>query len=292
MNTPSIGLLHPGEMGISVAATIQNSGYAVYWASDGRSPQTRARAAQRALQDAGTLPNLCSRGPVIVSVCPPDAAEAVAAAVLACGFHGLDLDANAISPHRARRMAAAFAAAGATFVDGGIIGGPAWEPDSTWLYLSGPAADVVAGYFAAGPLETEVLGGPAGRASSLKMVYAAWSKSTTALLAAVLATAEALDVRADLQAQWARDGSDLAETAAPRARRVTRKAWRFAGEMDEIADTFDDAGLPDGFHRAAAEVYRRLAGFKGRAELPPLEEVLGTLLGEEWRADAVDEHAD
>lgn len=278
MNTLSIGILHPGEMGISVAATLQNSGHVVYWASDGRGPQTRARAAQHSLRDAGTLTDLCTRCPVIVSVCPPDAAETVAAAVLACGFHGLYLDANAISPQRAERMAQAFAAAGATFVDGGIIGGPAWEPDSTWLYLSGDAAADAARLFAAGPLETAVVDGTAGRASALKMVYAAWSKGTTALLTAVLAAAEALDVRTELETQWARDGGELAATAGPRARRVTRKAWRFAGEMEEIADTFGGAGLPDGFHRAAAEVYGRLAGFKGRTELPPLEEVLEALL--------------
>jgi len=292
MDIHPIGILHPGEMGISVAATLQNSGHAVFWVSDGRGPQTRARAAQHGLRDVGTLAELCARCPVIVSVCPPDAAESVAAAVLACGFHGLYLDANAISPRRARRMAEAFAAAGATFVDGGIIGGPAWQPNSTWLYLSGPAADTAAGFFVAGPLATVVLDGPVGQASALKMVYAAWSKGTTALLAAVLAAAETLDVRAELTEQWARDGSELAETAAPRVRRVTRKAWRFAGEMDEIADTLGDAGLPDGFHRAAADVYRRLAPLKGRAELPPLAEVLAALLEEESHADDADDQTD
>jgi len=278
MNPDHIGLLHPGEMGISVAATLQNGGHTVFWASTGRSAPTRARAGQQALRDAGTLAALGAACPVIISVCPPHAAEAVAADVLASGFHGLYLDANAISPQRAQRLAQTFADAGATFVDGGIIGGPAWQPDTTWLYLSGPAAAEAATLFAAGPLATIVLDGPAGQASALKMVYAAWSKGTTALLAAVLATAEALDVRAELEAQWARDGAELATTAAPRARRVTRKAWRFAGEMDEIAATFGAAGLPDGFHRAAADVYGRLAGFKGRDALPTLVEVLSALL--------------
>lgn len=276
----SIGLLHPGEMGISLAATLQNSGHNVFWASDGRSAHSRARAEQHALHDAGTLATLSRTCPVIVSVCPPDAAEAVAASVLAHGFRGTYLDANAISPQRAAGMAQAFAAAGATLVDGGIIGGPAWTPRSTWLYLSGPAAGDVAGYFAAGPLETVVLGETPGKASALKMCYAAYSKGTTALLSAVLAAAEALDVRAELAAQWARDGSELADGAEPRVRRVTRKAWRFAGEMDEIADTLGGAGLPDGFHRAAAEVYRRMAEFKGLSELPPLDVVLQALLGD------------
>ena len=286
-----IGLLHPGEMGVSLAATMQNSGHAVYWASDGRSPQTRARAERHNLRDAGTLADLCAACAAIVSVYPPEAAETLAADVLARGFRGL-LDANAISPQSARRMADTFAAAGAAFVDGGIIGGPAWQPDSTWLYLSGPAANTVASYFAAGPLETVVLSNAAGQASALKMVYAAWSKGTTALLAAVLAAAEALDVRAELEAQWARDGSELDETATPRVRRVTRKAWRFAGEMDEIGDTLSDAGLPDGFHRAAAEVYRRLADFRGRAELPALEEVLAALLPEEKNSTRTEHRLD
>ncbi len=278
MTREPIGILHPGEMGISIAATMQSSGHTVYWASDGRSAQTRARAQQFALHDTGTLANLCEICPVIVSVCPPHAAEAVAANVLAHGFRGTYVDANAISPERAGHMAERFTAVGASFVDGGIIGGPAWTPRSTYLYLSGSAANAVARYFAAGPLETAVIGASPGKASALKMCYAAWSKGTTALLAAVLAAAEALDVRADLEAQWALDGSELAEEAAPRLRRVTRKAWRFEGEMGEIADTFAGAGLPDGFHRAAAGVYRRLTGFKGRDELPPLDEVLEALL--------------
>ncbi|MCK7519679.1 MAG: DUF1932 domain-containing protein [Ignavibacteriales bacterium] len=43
---------------------------------------------------------------------------------------------------------------------------------------------------------------------------------------------------------------------------MTAKAWRFEGEMHEIASTFEGAGLPDGFHEAAAEIYHRMAGFK------------------------------
>jgi len=48
--------------------------------------------------------------------------------------------------------------------------------------------------------------------------------------------------------------------------------------MREIASTFREAGLPDGFHGAAAEIYHRMTGFKDRTENPPLNEVLKTLL--------------
>ena len=54
-----------------------------------------------------------------------------------------------------------------------------------------------------------------------------------------------------------------------------------SGEMDEIAATFEAAGLPGGFHTAAAEVYRRMAGFKDAPALPALPEVLAALLKEQ-----------
>jgi 3-hydroxyisobutyrate dehydrogenase-like beta-hydroxyacid dehydrogenase len=278
MDKQNVGILNPGEMGISVAATIHNGGHAVYWASEGRSPQTRARAEQHGLIDAGSLANICETCAVIVSVVPPDAAEATAQEVLAHGFKGLYIDANAISPARAERIGAMIAEAGASFVDGGIIGGPAWKPNTTWLYLSGAEAESAASYFAAGPLETRVIGDAVGKASALKMCFAAYSKGTTALLCAVLAAAEALDVRAELKGQWSQNGSNFAEQSANSVRTVTAKAWRFAGEMEEIAATFDGVGLPDTFHLAAADIYRRLADFKDAPATPELEAVLAALL--------------
>jgi 3-hydroxyisobutyrate dehydrogenase-like beta-hydroxyacid dehydrogenase len=278
MKKENIGILHPGEMGASVAASAQNTGHTVYWAAAGRSAQTRERAQTLGLAEVPSLAALCKTCPIIVSVCPPDAAEAVAHDVLGHGFTGLYLDANAISPQRAIRIGQAMAEAGATFVDGGIIGPPAWEPGRTWLYLSGPDADKAAAWFAAGPLETGIVGDAIGKASALKMCFAAYTKGTTALLCAILATAERLDVRTELARQWSRNGSEIAEQRVQQVRQVTAKAWRFTGEMEEIAATFRDAGLPAEFHLAAADVYRRLAGFKGAPETPSLDEVLLTLL--------------
>jgi 3-hydroxyisobutyrate dehydrogenase-like beta-hydroxyacid dehydrogenase len=273
-----IGVLHPGQMGISVAVSAQQSGNRVYWASQGRSPQTRQRAEVYNLIDAGTLAELCAICEVILSVCPPHAAEDVAHQVLDQGYKGLYVDANAISPQRAVRIGEQMSAAGARFVDGGIIGGPAWERGETWLYLSGAEAERAASCFNGGALETEVIGDKVGKASALKMCYASYTKGTTALLCAILAASEELDVRQELGAQWSRDWPELMGQAEGRARRVTAKAWRFAGEMGEIASTFEAAGLPGGFHAAAAEIYRRLAHLKDREEIPPLEEVLAALV--------------
>lgn len=278
MPAETIGILHPGAMGISIAAAALRSGHRVCYASEGRSDATRARAIEHNLHDLETLSALCVECSLIISVCPPHAAEKVAEAVIAHGFRGLYLDANAISPQKAHRIGKKLSNAGIDFVDGGIIGGPAWTPGETWLYLSGKDAGRTADCFSAGPLEVSVIGEEIGKASALKMCYAAYTKGTTALLASTLALAEASSVRGELESQWKRDEPGFSQQIERRARRVTAKAWRFAGEMDEIASTFKSAGLPDGFHLAAGEVYRRLAHFKGAEDAPQLEAMLAALL--------------
>ena len=167
---------------------------------------------------------------------------------------------------------------GVSFVDGGIIGGPAWVPGKTWLYLSGKDASLAASCFSNGPLGTEILGDEIGLASSLKMCFAAYTKGSTALLCGILAAAENLGIRAYLERQWSRGGSDFATQTKGRVCRVTAKAWRFAGEMEEIAATMEGAGLPGGFHTAAGDIYRRIAHFKEVENTPLLEEVLDALL--------------
>lgn len=275
-----IGILHPGEMGISVAVSARNSGHDVFWVSEGRSQATRKRAQDHSLIDAHSLAELCRTCSVIISICPPHAAQDVASQVIGHSFTGLYADLNAISPQQAGSIGNEMEECGITFVDGGIIGGPAWKPGTTWLYLAGRDAQRVANCFSAGPLQTEMIGTEIGKASALKMCYAAYSKGTTALLCAVLGASEGLGVREDLERQWSRDESGFAEQATQRVRRVTAKAWRFAGEMDEIAATFRETGLPDGFHSAAADVYRRLAGFKDQATIPTLAETLIAILND------------
>jgi 3-hydroxyisobutyrate dehydrogenase-like beta-hydroxyacid dehydrogenase len=273
-----IGILHPGEMGVSIAASAVNSEHLVYWASQGRSDKTRLRAEKHSLIEAESLTQLCQTSEIIVSVCPPNAAEDVAKSVIQQGFKGYYLDANAISPQRAIGIGEMMETNGIRFIDGGIIGGPAQMPKETWLYLSGSEAKVVADCFSSGPLETRIIGNEIGKASALKMCYAAYSKGTAALLAAILATAESLDVRDVLYQQWELDEAGWTDQVNRRVTRVTAKAWRFEGEMHEIADTFQEAGLPNGFHEAAAEIYQRMAGFKDSPETPKLEDVLKTLL--------------
>jgi 3-hydroxyisobutyrate dehydrogenase-like beta-hydroxyacid dehydrogenase len=273
-----LGILHPGEMGISIAASAQNSGCKVYWVSDSRSDQTRRRAEEHNLEDARTLTNLCQNCDLIISVCPPDAAQEVSKQVLATGFRGLYLDANAISPRRAINICQAFKEHDLDFVDGSIIGGPAWQSGKTWLYLSGAKARQAAEFFSGGPIEIEVIGDEIGKASALKMCFAGYTKGTTALLSAILAASDELGVRDELEKQWSRGDTNFSAQTRQRVRHVTTKAWRFEGEMKEISTTLASVSIPAGFHIAAGEIYHRLASFRDAAETPKLVDVLEALL--------------
>lgn len=258
-----VGILHPGQMGIAVALSAKNSGNEVFWASEGRSVATSRRASDAGLQDAGTIAKICELCPLIVSVCPPEFSEGIARQVAACSYRGTYLDANAISPQTTLRIARLFEGTGARFVDGGIIGLPPTRRNQTWLYLSGEFALEVPPYFSAGPIETEVLAGGIGRASALKICFAAYSKGTIALGAAVLAAARRLDVFDDLERQWERSGPSLPDLERQIAN-VAPKTWRWVAEMREIAATFESAGVPGGFHRGAEEIYRGFENFTRR----------------------------
>ena len=269
-----VGLLHPGEMGAAVGAALRGGGADVLWASSGRSDTTRSRAEAAGLTDVGTLSELVERSETIVSVCPPHVALDLAGAVAACGFGGTYVDVNAVAPATAREIAAT----AERVTDGGIIGGPPRVKGTTRLYLSGPGADDVAALFEGSPLDAIVIEGGVGAASALKMCFAAWTKGTSALLVAVRAVAAAEHVDLALLEEWAISRPDLPGRSEGAARGTAGKAWRFVGEMHEIADTFASAGLPDGFHRAAADIYERMARFRDAESVPTLEEVVAAVV--------------
>lgn len=257
---PVTAVLHPGAMGATVAAACRGR---VLWVSRGRSAATRARAAAAGLAETADLDGVVGRADTVISVCPPHAAEAVAEGVAAAGFDGRYVEANAVSVATAERIAARFE----RFVDGGIIGPPAVAAGTTRLYLSGAEAAEVAALFEGSALEARTVPGGPGTASALKMAYAAWTKGTSALLLAVAALARANGVDGPLAREWELSQPGLVDRLAAVAASEVPKAWRWSGEMAEIADTFAAAGLPDGFHRAAAAVYGRLEGFKDAAGL-------------------------
>jgi hypothetical protein len=259
-----VGVLHPGAMGAAVGSALRPRAGAVIWAAAGRSRATSKRAELADLVGVPDVAALARRSDVIVSVCPPHAARAtaeeVAAALDEAGRSATTtpvyVDANAVSPATMGDIAALLGAD--RVVDGAIIGPPAWEPGHTVLWLSGPAAADVAALFAGSPFTARVLGPELGTASALKACFALQSKALPAIWLEIAAAARGFGVEEELRGELARAGVEYAAAVAQAAGGAA-KAWRWAGEMDEAADTVAALDLPDGFSRAAAELYRRLA---------------------------------
>ena len=255
----AVGVVHPGAMGAAVGAALRAVGTEVCWASEGRSPATVDRAAAAGLTDVRTLSALARRCPLVLSICPPHAALAVARQVAGAGFAGCFVDANAVSPATARSVAAAVAAAGARYVDGSLIGPPPAPGRPVHLWLSGRGADEVAARFARTDVRARVVQAGDTAASSLKAAFAAWTKGSAALLLAVRALARASGVEQELLLEWADLSPALTGDSDRAALQAARKGWRWVGEMHEIAATFAAVGIPPGFHEAAAEVYGAVA---------------------------------
>jgi 3-hydroxyisobutyrate dehydrogenase-like beta-hydroxyacid dehydrogenase len=254
----TVGLLHPGEMGAAVGGCLVSVGHEVLWDPAGRSRAStgRALAAELTGVDFGRL---ITGSSVIFSVCPPHAALDVAHQVAEAGYGGVYVDANAISAATAEQVCAVVTGAGATYVDGGIIGPPPEVAGHTRLYLSGPHANEVRPLFSRSRLDARIADGPLYAASSVKMAYAAWTKGSLALLLAARALARASGVERTLLAEWSLSQKSLAQQSEASAASAAGKGWRWVAEMEEIAASMAAAGLPPGFHEAAADIYERAA---------------------------------
>ncbi|HEX7255288.1 MAG TPA: DUF1932 domain-containing protein [Gaiellaceae bacterium] len=236
-----IGLLFPGEMGAAVGAAASAE---ILWASDGRSPATAERA--QSFTDVGSVEELVRSSDAILSICPPAIAEETAEQVFRLGFGGIYVEANAISPERMRRIAAL----GPRVVDGSIIAARGIN-----LYLAGEGADEIAGLFAGSEVTAIPIGQTTGAASALKMAFGGWNKIGIALTAQAHAVAKAYGVDDRLEAEG---------VPADRLQWVADRAWRWAPEMEEIADMCAELGLPDGIARGAAAFYEELSSREPR----------------------------
>lgn len=244
-----------GEMGSALARGLVEASQRVVTSLAGRGPRTAERAAAAGVENAGSLSAAVAEADVFLSVLPPDRAQGLAEEVAAILGNAprplLYADCNAISPATAARVAQAVTEAGARFVDVGIIG----LPPRPVLYASGEhAGDLVE--LAAPALDVRDVGGPAGRASALKMCYAAFTKGTTALATELLVAAVRLGVADELRTELAESAPGLLEIATRSVPRMPPKAYRWIGEMSEIAATFQSVGLTPRMLEGAGDVYR------------------------------------
>ena len=278
MTNKTVALLHPGNMGTTIGVAAATSGARMVWVSEGRSKASHDRARDARLRDVKTITNAVNESEVILCVCPPDSALDLARDVAQHRFKGIYVDANAVSRATAQQICEIVTKAGANFVDGGIIGSPVKRSGTTRMYLSGEHAPEIAALFTDSMLDAKTIGAEPGAASALKVAYAAWTKCTDALLLAIRTFAATEGVDQPLLQEWAISQPDLERRSQQAAAVATPKAWRYVGEMKEIAATFEAAGLPAGFHSAAAELWERLAPFKDRTDpAPAITDVIDSL---------------
>jgi 3-hydroxyisobutyrate dehydrogenase-like beta-hydroxyacid dehydrogenase len=257
---PVVGVLHPGAMGAALGAALKPVAAQVIWAAAGRSDATSKRAEIADLVAVPDLAELVARSDLVISICPPHAAVDIARAVRAAARGDRPaayLDANAVAPATVAAIAELLGPD--RVVDGAVIGAPAWRRADTVLWLAGGPAAAVAALFAASPFEARVLPGGLGSASALKACFALQSKALPTLWSILAEAAQRYGVADEVRAELARDGIDLDAQLDALDRRARGKAWRWSGEMDEVAAAVAAVGLPAGFASAAAETYRRLA---------------------------------
>ena len=267
MDQPTVGILHPGSMGAAVAACARKNTPEVLWCEAGRSPASAARAAHFGLAPVATLSELLDRSSIVISLCPPAAAEDLAREVAGHAFTGVYVEANAISPERAERIARLLGPT-ATVVDGAVVGSPPVRGKTPTLYLSGPTAatTTVEAVFAGTAVRTKVLGKEVGQASALKVSYTAFQKVSRVLAALATGVARQYDVDQELlEVAARRSTSYLAEPGY--IPKVAARAWRWGPELEEAADTLAAAGLPPEMLRAAASTLARWHEAKDDSEL-------------------------
>jgi putative dehydrogenase len=263
----TLAVVGTGDMGSAVGAVLARRGFRVLTDGSQRSEHSRRLAETAGIEDVGSLHELVSRVDVFLSILPPAAAlglaQRVAAAVGATGAKPLYVDCNAVSPATLGEIERVIEACGAPFLDVGIVG-PAPRPATSPGRM--PTRFYVAGAERAALLALDVpeldvidMGPETGRASAIKMCYAALNKGTDALLTAILLAAERLGVRAELMTELAASQTEAARRMQQRVPFLGSTARRFTGEMQEIASTFAAVGVTPDFHRGAEWVYALLA---------------------------------
>ncbi|MFE3865682.1 DUF1932 domain-containing protein [Streptomyces goshikiensis] len=267
MDQPTVGILHPGSMGAAVAACAAANAAAVLWCGTGRSTASATCTVQFGLTPVAELDELLDRSDIVISLCPPTAAEDLARDVGAHHFAGVYVEANAINPVRAQRIAALLAPA-ATVVDGGVVGSPPVGGKRPTLYLSGPSVATarVEALFAGTAVQTAVLGTEVGKASALKLSYASFQKASRVLVALAVGMAREHGVDQELiEVALRRTDSYLSEPQY--VAKTAARAWRWGPELEEAADALVSAGLPPEMLRTAAFTLARWNDAKDDTEL-------------------------
>ena len=261
MKIKTVGVMSPGDMGSGVGGVLRKNGLTVLTALDGRTAGSKRRAAEQGMEDVGSIDDLVRASDLILSILVPSQAlsfsQNLADAIVRTAASVTVADCNAVSPSTAIKIGEIISSAGARFIDAGIIGGSPRIGAVPRFYSSGENATIL-GQLDGKGISVPVMNGPIGHASGIKMCYAAISKGTLALYAATLMSAQSLGLLNDLMNEM-RVSQAKTLAAMEGVNSISAKAFRWIGEMEEIAATFESAGATQNIHLGAAETFRRIA---------------------------------
>jgi len=258
MTVETIAILMPGDMGHGCALAFREHGFRVVTCLAGRSARTRELAEAAKIEVLEGLEDVARQADLVLSILPPEAAldqaQTVAKAMITADRRPAYADCNAISPATARQVGEAVAAAGAVFIDAGIIGrNPVRELGGTRFYVSGPDLSAIEALNERG-VKVRGLGDEIGQASAMKMIYASATKGTFSLHAATLTVARAMDMTEPYLAELAESQPAMLAAMERMVPRIPLDAARWLSEMREIAATFEAAGVTRKFHDGAADM--------------------------------------
>jgi 3-hydroxyisobutyrate dehydrogenase-like beta-hydroxyacid dehydrogenase len=254
-----IAIISPGDMGHAIGRVLRERGLGVITCLAGRSERTRSRSTEAGIREVASYDELVREADLIFSILVPanavSATRAIAAAMRRAGRGPYFADCNAVSPATVGTIAEIVTGASGRFIDASIIGFPPAEGVTPRLYVSGPHAQVMSVLNGQG-IEVVTLGDEVGAASAIKMCYASVTKGTFALYFAAAAAAEKLGLFDEFCRELAHSQPAVLKVIEHQLPRLVPKTLRWAGEMEEIAGTFDAVGVTPLLHQGAADTYR------------------------------------
>ena len=283
----TVAIVAPGDMGHSVGAVLRYHGMRVVTNLEGRSDRSREFARIAGFEDVGSDAALVTEADVLLSILVParaiEFANCIARAVEQTPTDLLFVESNAVAPQTTGQIGEIVTGAGLSFADGGIVGPPPRVGgEDTRIFVSGPAAGRLTQLREFG-LDIRVVSDRVGDASAVKMCYAALNKGITAIATQLNVAAKSFGVEDALWEEFAASQSAMVPRMRKQLPGMVPKAYRWVGEMEEIAKTFEDCGLSPKMFLGAAETYDFVTATVGPNPTVPELSTLLEMLAENLR---------
>ncbi|HTY95288.1 MAG TPA: NAD(P)-binding domain-containing protein [Steroidobacteraceae bacterium] len=264
---PTVAIVSAGGMGAQMGAALRGHGVRVITCVEGRSAATRERAARAGMQ---VVPRAALRdAALLLCVVPSDQAVPAARDLLDAGAlrpgGPLYVDCNPLAAGTLATLTRTLAQADCDFIDACILGGPppAQGRPALRLCASGPRAGEL-GVLATHGIDVQVLPGPIGTASALRVCIGGVSKGLVALFSMMITRAQDAGVGDLLRHELSRSHAGLLEWVSRQSVRLPTEVDRWSVELRQAADDLcaQEGGM---VLRQMADYLAMLAGTPGAA---------------------------